>query len=149
MRRAELDIERLPHVSRTAGYVLENCLFTLSVLYTFYISDFFQYFSPSMLIFIHIFMLFYLIPFLLCSLFFIFFHHPMFSFTFCVSSHCICLTLPYVSASSCCPKPPYLVPKHRLNQQPSVLVVLSYTNRSVNTTGSEELKSLIHEIKPL
>jgi hypothetical protein len=45
------------------------------------------------------------------------------------------------------PQTSYLVLTYRWNQQPSILAVLSYTNRSVNTIGSEELKSLIHEIK--
>jgi len=46
------------------------------------------------------------------------------------------------------PQTSYLVLTYRRNQQPSILVALSYTNRSVSTIGPEELKSLIHEIKP-
>ena len=116
-------------------------MFTLSVFIFFFISDLFQfrcpfhaYFHPYfyVVLFNSFFTLFSLFPL---------FHQSVF-FTSCVSSHCVCLSLSHASPSSSS-----LVPTHRSNQQPSILVVLSYTNRSVNTAGSEELKSLIHEIK--
>ena len=110
VRCTELGTEGLLHISHTAGCPWKFLVYVICFVY-FFISDLFQFFSPSVLIFIQHFYVVLFNSFSTVFSLFPFFRQSVFSFTVCVSSHCICLSLPYASPSPCSLKPPTSCPR--------------------------------------
>lgn len=146
MQCTDLGIEKLIHVTRTTAYRPWKSFVSISC------SSFFSS------LFLSIFLLFhaYFHPHFCAIFIFSFLNWLLFISAFPSASgslYFLCFLSLYLSFSllRVCQSPQIqtscVMPTHRWYQQPSILVVLSYTNRSVNTIGSEELKSLIHEIK--
>lgn len=128
----------------------EDCLFTFSVSHSF------LFLTPSFTFSFSFLQPLFLSTFFCAVLFYSFFtvfslfplsRQSAVSFMFCVSSHCISLSLSLSISQFLQPQTSSVVLTLRWSRQPSILVALPYTNRSVNTIGSEELKSLIHELR--